>query len=50
MGTVSASERALSKMTREHVLSPLETAHKRVERECEEVEAERRAYTQLKSV
>jgi len=35
-------------MTREHVLSPLETAHERVEREYTEVEAERRAYTQFK--
>jgi hypothetical protein len=35
-------------MTREHVLSPLETAHTRAEREYEEVEAERRAYAQFK--
>jgi hypothetical protein len=48
MGTVSPPESALSKITREHVLSPLETARKRATREYEEVEAERRAYTQFK--
>jgi hypothetical protein len=48
MGTVSRRERPLSEMTREHVLSPLETAHTRAEREYGEVEAERRAYAQFK--
>jgi len=48
MGTASRSESALSRMTRKHVLSALETAHTRAEREYEEVEAERRAYAQFK--
>jgi hypothetical protein len=48
MGTASRSESALSRMTREHVLSALETAHTRAEREYGEVEAERRAYAQFK--
>ena len=48
MGTASRPESALSGMTRKHVLSALETAHTRAEREYEEVEAERRAYAQFK--
>jgi len=48
MGTVSSPESPLSKITKEHILTPLETARQRAEREYEEVGAERRAYTQFK--
>jgi hypothetical protein len=48
MGTVSPPENPLSKMTKEHVLSPLETARQRAEREHEEVTAERCAFISFK--
>lgn len=47
MGTTRETGGSLTASLREHVLSPLETAEQRIDRECEEVVTERNAYRQF---
>jgi hypothetical protein len=49
MKTASSAEHSLLDSFRDHVLSPLETAQERVDREYTEVGAERRAYEQFEA-
>jgi len=49
MGIVTRTECSLSDSLRDHVLSPVETAKRRVDKECTEVGEEQRAYEQFKT-